>query len=86
MNRRTSEAIATRNEVVVQRIDSLKAEQPFWGYRCIWAGFVDGPRINKKRVLRLMRQHGLLVKTNPRLKATWTSTRSKPWTMAPHLD
>lgn len=49
------------------RLHTLKAEHPFWGYRRIWAQlrFVDGLRINKKRVLRLMRQHGRLVKATP---------------------
>jgi transposase InsO family protein len=46
--------------------------------------FVDGLRINKKRVLRLMRAHDLLVKGNPRLKALRTPTRSKPRPTAPN--
>jgi transposase InsO family protein len=85
MKRRTSVAVAKRNESVVQRIRILKAEHPFWGYRRIWAHlrFVEGLPINKKRVLRLMRQHGLLVKANPRLKATRTPGRSKPRPTAP---
>jgi len=86
MSRRASVAVAKRNESVVQRIQTLKAEHPFWGYRRMWAHlrFVDGPQINKKRVLRLMRQHGLLVKANPRLKATRTPGRSKPRPTAPN--
>ena len=85
MTRRTSEAVAKRNAVVVQRIQTLKAAHPFWGYRRIWAHlrFVDGLLVNKKQVLRLMRQHGLLVKANPRLKATRTPSRSKPRPTAP---
>lgn len=85
MSRRASETIAKRNTFVVQRIQTLKAEHPFWGYRRIWAylRFVDGLRINKKRVLRLMRAHGLLVKATPRLKATRTPTRSNPRPTAP---
>ena len=35
MKRRTSVAVAKRNESVVQRIRTLKAEHPFWGYRHI---------------------------------------------------
>ncbi len=31
MSRPTSETIAKRNEFVVQRIRTLKAEHPFWG-------------------------------------------------------
>ena len=86
MTRRASETVAKRNEFVVQRIHTLKAEHPFWGYRRIWAQlrFVDGLRINKKRVLRLLRQHGLLVKATPRLKATRTPGRSKPRPTVPN--
>lgn len=35
MNRRPSEAIAKRNEVIMPRIHFLKAEHPFGGYRRI---------------------------------------------------
>lgn len=61
MSRRTLKTIAKRNEFIVHRRYALKAEQPFLGYRRIWAHlwFVVGRQINKKRVLRLMRQHGL---------------------------
>jgi putative transposase len=86
MSRRPSVAVAKRNESVVQRIRTLKAEHPFWGYRRIWAHlhFVDGLQINKKRVLRLMRAHSLLVQGNPRLKALRTPTRSKPRPTVPN--
>ncbi len=85
MTRRPSEAIAKRHAVVVQRSQPLKAAHPFWGYRRIWAPLrcVDGLLVNTKRVLRLMRPHGLLVKANPRLKATRTPSRSKPRPTAP---
>lgn len=86
MTRQTSAAVAQRNASLVPRIQALKAEHPFWGYRRIWAQlrFVDGLLINKKRVLRLMRTSGLLVKPNVRLKATRTPSRSKPRPTAPH--
>lgn len=86
MTRRRSPPVDQRNASVLERIQALKVEHPFWGYRRIWAHlrFVDGLLINKKRVVRLMRQLGLLVKANPRLKATRTPTRSKPRPMAPH--
>lgn len=86
MSRRTAGTVAKRNESVVQRIHTLKAEHPFWGYRRIWAQrrFGDGLLINKKRVLRLMREHGLIVTGNPRLKATRTPTRRKPRPTTPN--
>ncbi len=80
MSRRCSATIAPRNAPVVQRIQALKAEHPFWGYRRIWAylRFVDGRVVNKKRVLRLLRREQLLVPPNRRLRATRTPTRRKP--------
>jgi putative transposase len=80
MKRRTSEAVIERNSPLVDRIKILKADNPFWGYRRIWAHlrYVSGLDINKKRVLRLMQQHELTVKPNTRLKAVRTPQRSKP--------
>jgi putative transposase len=65
---------------LLPRIQQLKAAHPFWGYRCICAylRFVEQRPVNKKRVLRLMREHHLLVPPNLRLKAKRTPLRSKP--------
>ena len=67
-------------------IHALKAEHPFWGYRRMWAHlrFVDGGSVNKKRVLRLLRSEQLLVKPNPRLRATRTPAGSKPRSTEPN--
>ena len=80
MRRKESELIAERNSPVVERIKALKAEHPFWGYRRIWANlkYIDELDINKKRVLRLLQKHELLVKPDTKLKAVRTPTRSKP--------
>lgn len=80
MTRQPSVRVAQRNAPLVDRIRMLKAEHPFWGYRRIWAylRFTDGLAVNKKRILRLLRQHHLVVKPNLRLKATRTPQRSKP--------
>ncbi len=69
-----------RDASLLSQIQALKAEHPFWGYRRIWAylHFVEQLPINKKRVLRVMREHNLLVKPNRQLKATRTPSRSKP--------
>ena len=85
MRRRPSVTVTKRNDSVVQRIHNLRAEHPFWGYRRIWAQLrcVDGLSLNKKRVLRLMRKHRLLVGNKPRLKGTRTPARSKPRHTAP---
>jgi putative transposase len=80
MNRQTSLRVTQRNEGLLQRMRALKAEHPFWGYRRIWAylHFVEKLPVNKKRVLRLMRAHHLLVTPNLRLRAKRTPMRSKP--------
>jgi transposase InsO family protein len=70
----------------VQRIQELKAEHPFWGYRRIWAylHFVERHPVNKTRILRLMREHRLLVQPNLRLKAKRTPTGRKPKPTTPN--
>lgn len=80
MKRRRSAKVAQRNAPLVERIQALKAEHPFWGYRRLWAHLrcVEGQSVNKKRVLRLLRTEQLLVKPNPRLRATRTPPPSKP--------
>jgi len=80
MKRNESGLVAERNSPFVERIKEIKSEHPFWGYRRMWAHlrYVDKMDINKKRVLRLMQKHDLLVKLNTRIKATRTSDRSKP--------
>jgi len=78
--RRESASTVERNVPVLERIKEIKAEHPFWGYRRTWAylKYVDGMDINKKRVLRLMQRHKLLVKPDTKLKATRSPGRNKP--------
>jgi putative transposase len=80
INQQSSPLVARRNEGLLQRIRELKAEHPYWGYRRIWAylHFIEHRAVNKKRILRLMREHHLLVTPNQRLKAKRTPTRSQP--------
>jgi putative transposase len=78
--RRESASTRERNLPVLERIKQIKAEHPFWGYRRTWAylKYVDRLEINKKRVLRIMRRHNLLVKPNTNLKSTRAIGRNKP--------
>jgi putative transposase len=80
MSRQRAPVIAQRNDALLQRVQALKAEHPFWGYRRIWAylRFVEQWPVNKKRVWRLMREHHLVVPPNLKLKAKRTPTRNKP--------
>ena len=78
--RSSSDSVTLRNECLLIRIKDIKAEHPFWGYRRVWAclRYIDGLIVNKKRVYRLMREHNLTVKPNPRLIAKRVSERPKP--------
>ena len=69
--RMPSDSVTLRNEYLLKKIKNIKAEHPFWGYRRVWAylRYIDGLIVNKKRVYRLMREHNLSVKPNPRLIA-----------------
>ena len=86
MSRHPSLRVATRNATILSRLQVLKAEHPFWGYRRCWATlhYGEGWPVNKKRILRVMREADLLVKTNPRLKASRTPTTRKPRATAPN--
>jgi len=85
MRRRVSRAVEERNSSVLARIREIKADHPFWGYRRTWAHlkYVDGLEINRKRVLRLMQRHELVVRPGTRLKAIRTPQKSKPKPIQP---
>lgn len=80
LRRQRSLQVVQRDDELLPCIQALKAEHPFWGYRRIWAylRYVEQRLVNKKRILRLMREHQLLVTPNLRLKAKRTPTSSKP--------
>lgn len=63
--------VEERNKDLLGRIEELKGEHPFWGYRRVWAymRFREGLNINKKRIYRLMKENMLLVSIETRLKA-----------------
>ena len=84
--RQPSASVAERNKQIVKQIRQLKCEHPFWGYRRVWAylRYVDGVIVNKKRVLRLMKKHNLIVTANTRLKAKHISDKKKPRPSCPN--
>jgi len=86
MRRQTSQSVSRRNQDILERVYKLKADHPFWGYRRVWAylRFVDGLEVNKKRILRLMRRHNLLVTPQMRLKAKRTASKAKPRPTCPN--
>jgi putative transposase len=80
MMRYRSAQVTQRDEALLPRLQALKAEPPFWGYRRIWASLrvVEPLSVNKKRLLRLLREHHLRVTRHRRLKAKRTPTGSTP--------
>jgi transposase InsO family protein len=80
MSRGPYPRVAARNRDLLAAIRAAKADHPFWGYRRIWAylRFVLDLAVNKKRVYRLMREHGLVVAPNARLRAARTPPKPKP--------
>jgi putative transposase len=80
MTRRRSPRVTQRDEEWLPRLQGLKAAHPFWGYRCIWASWrvVEQVPVNKKRMLRRLREHRVLVTANQRLRAQRTPTGRKP--------
>lgn len=84
--RQPSESVSKRNDHIVELIRQLKCDHPFWGYRRVWAHlrYVDSVIVNKKRVLRLMKKHNLIVTPNTRLKAKRISDKKKPQPSRPN--
>jgi putative transposase len=86
MKRKTSLAVIEKNKPVLRRIEELKKEHPFWGYRRIWAHLVyaDQMIVNKKRIYNLMRKNSLLVNKETRLRAKRMALRPKPRAKKPN--
>ena len=64
---------------LLEQIRHLAGRHPLWGYRRIasYLRYRCGLRVNRKRVRRIMREHGLSVPLK-RYKAKRLETRSKP--------
>ena len=78
--RKPSDSVTLLNKYLLERINDIKGDHPFWGYRRVWAylRYIDGLIVNKKRIYRLMRENSLTVKPNTRLIAKRVSERPKP--------
>ncbi len=68
-----------KDQDLLERMKTLKAEHPFWGYRRVRAWLVhrDGLGINEKRVRRVMKENALMA-TQTVHRAKRTPQRSKP--------
>ena len=67
MRRQRSKQRARHDAPIIERIQSIKSDHPFWGYRRVWAymRYRDGIIIGKNRVYRLMKENDLMV---PKIK------------------
>lgn len=79
VNAAPMQTMETDEQMLTDMIRGLAARHPFWGYRRITAYLrrKHSMKVNRKRVRRLMRLHGLSVPVK-RYKAKRMETRSKP--------
>ena len=64
---------------IVERIGDICAEFPRYGYRRVTAQLRrDGPRVNQKKSMRLMREQDLTVRPRRRWVATTDSNHDGP--------
>ena len=77
--RRRRRNISEFNKALLERIMAVKAEHPSWGFRRVWAWLRRRGElpVNRKRVLRLMRENGLLVAPRGKLRAVRKNTSEK---------
>lgn len=77
---------SSANQALLEQIQQLKAEHPYWGYRRIWAylRYHEKFPVNQKRIHRLMRQNNLLVPKNRSLKAPRKAVTHKARTIEPN--
>ena len=83
--RRASESVAARNAFLVERIEAIKSDHPFWGYRRVGAymRYREGMTASKNRIYRLMRTHQLMAHQTKVLRAKRT-LHSKPRSKIPN--
>lgn len=88
MTRRRAKSVKVkeRNALLSGHIKAIKVDHPLWGYRRVWAylKFRQGLPVNKKRIHRLMKEHGLLVTPEVRNKAKRGPFRPKPKAQYPN--
>jgi len=84
--RQRSIATRTRDQMMLERIEAIKRDHPFWGYRRVWSylRYRENLLIGKNRIYRLLKENRLL-SINPRkLRASRVPSTSKPRTDHPN--
>jgi putative transposase len=86
MTRCRSLHVTQRDMALLPRLQALKAEHPFRGYRRVWAfrRFVEHLPVNRKRIWRLMREHHRLVPPPLRLTAKRPPSHGTPKPLKPY--
>ena len=86
MKRKRPKSRIHSDQPILDRIKLIRSEHPLWGYRRIWAymRYRDNIVLGKNRVYRLLKEHRLLLETNPNLKASRSSNRLKPRAKVPN--
>jgi len=86
MNRKRSQSRIQADFPLIKRIENLKSDHPFWGYRRVWSylRYRDGIVVGKNRIYRLMTEQKLLVSPNTKLRAKRYTTRPKPRAKIPN--
>lgn len=71
--------LTLRDTELIERIKTIKADHPFWGYRRVRAWLLHREKVlvNEKRIRRIMKQNNLMVR-QPVYKAKRTPIKSKP--------
>ena len=84
--RNRSQAVIARDQLLLERIEALKVDHPFWGYRRIWAflKYREGMRLSKNRIYRVMKENRLSAMNLRKLKANRTPMPSKPKSSIPN--
>lgn len=86
MKRRRSQSTQRRDQELLDLIKPIKTDHPLWGYRRIWAylKYRQGYTVGVNRVYRIMKEHGLTVTKQQRLRARRGPMRSKPRSHRPN--
>jgi hypothetical protein len=86
MKRKKSLSVTERNESILASLKDLKVDHPLWGYRrcCAYLCYRQHIIVNKKRIYRLMKEHGLLVTKINRYQAKRKISSPKPKASCPN--
>jgi transposase InsO family protein len=86
MKRQRATATTQRDQELLGLITPIKTDHPLWGYRRIWAylKYRQNYSTGINRIYRVMKEHGLTVTKQQRLRARRGPMRSKPRSHQPN--